>query len=81
MKAEAQKFCAVMNSSLLGSMGAPLKPDVKGETFFVCCEGCKSKAMKNADETLATVARLKSENIADEKQGCLSPFLKIGTFR
>ena len=66
-EAEAQKFCAVMNTSLLGSMGAPLKLDVKGQPVFVCCAGCKSKAMKNADETLATVARLKAENVGRKK--------------
>ena len=60
--AEAQKFCAVMNTSLLGSMGAPLKLDVQGQPVFVCCAGCKSKALKNPDETLATVAKLKAEN-------------------
>ena len=65
-EAEAQKFCAVMSSSLLGSMGAPLKLDVKGQPVFVCCAGCKSKAMKNTDETLATVARLKAENIGSK---------------
>lgn len=61
-EAEAQKFCAVMNTSLLGSMGAPLKLDVKGQPVFVCCAGCKSKALKNPDETLATVAKLKAGN-------------------
>ncbi len=66
-EAEAQKFCAVMNTNLLGSMGAPLKLDVKGQPVFVCCAGCKSKAMKNADETLATVARLKAGNVASKK--------------
>ena len=61
-EAEAQKFCAVMNTSLLGSMGAPLKLDVQGQPVFVCCAGCKSKALKNPDETLETVAKLKAEN-------------------
>lgn len=61
-EAEAQKFCAVMNTSLLGSMGAPLKLDVKGEPVFVCCAGCKSKALKNPEDTLATVSKLKAEN-------------------
>lgn len=65
-EAEAQKFCAVMTTTPLGSMGAPLKLDVNGQPVFVCCAGCKSKAMKNADETLATVARLKAENGSKE---------------
>jgi len=61
-EAEAQKFCAVMNTSRLGSMGAPLKLDVKGQPVFVCCGGCKSKALKNPDQTLTRVAKLKAEN-------------------
>ncbi len=61
-EAEAQKFCAVMSDNLLGSMGTPLKLDVKGQPVFVCCAGCKSKALKNADETLAAVATMKAEN-------------------
>ena len=60
-EAEAQKFCAVMNTSLHGSMGVPLKLDVKGQPVFVCCGGCKSRALKNPDEILATVATLKAE--------------------
>ena len=61
-EAETQKFCAVMNTRLLGSMGAPLKLDVQGQPAFVCSAGRKSKALKNPDETLATVAKLKAEN-------------------
>lgn len=61
-EAEAQKFCAVMGDNLLGSMGTPLKLDVKGEPVFVCCAGCKSKALKDPDATLATVAKMKAEN-------------------
>lgn len=59
--AEAQKFCAVSTSSALGSMGAPLKIDIKGESVFLCCSGCKSKALRNPDETLAAVAKMKAE--------------------
>jgi len=65
-EAEAQKFCAVMGTNLLGSMGAPLKIDVKGQPVFLCCAGCKSKALRNADATLETVARLKAENSSHE---------------
>ena len=62
--AKAQQFCAVMNQSRLGSMGTPLKLEIKGEPVFVCCAGCKSKALKNPDETLAKVAALKAGNKA-----------------
>ena len=60
--AEAQKFCAVATESPLGSMGTPLKIDVNGEPVFLCCAGCKGKALRNPEETLASVAKLKSEN-------------------
>ena len=65
-EAAAQKYCAVMGSSLLGSMGTPLKLDIKGEPVFICCAGCKSKALKNPDETLAAVAKMKADNGAVE---------------
>ena len=65
-EAEAQKFCAVQDGSLLGSMGKPVKLDINGESVFVCCSGCKSAALKQPDETLATVAKLKSENNSDK---------------
>lgn len=60
--AKAQQFCAVMKRSRLGSMGMPIKFEIKGEPVFVCCSRCKAKALKNPDETLATVAGLKSAN-------------------
>ena len=60
--AEVQKFCAVMNHQKLGSMGAPLKLEIKGKPVFLCCAGCKTKALKNPDETLAKVAALKADN-------------------
>lgn len=62
--AESQKFCAVMTHERLGGMGAPLKLDIKGEPVFVCCKGCRTKALKRPDETLATVAELKTKHAA-----------------
>ncbi len=59
---DAQKYCAVMSSNLLGSMGTPLKLEIKGESVFLCCSGCKSKAEENPDQTLAAVAKLKADN-------------------
>ncbi len=63
-EAEAQKFCAVMGDTLLGSMGTPLKLDVNGQPVFICCSGCKSRALKNPEQTLATVAKMKADNAA-----------------
>ncbi len=62
--ADAQKFCAVMTDNLLGSMGTPVKVGVNGETVFLCCDGCKGKALRKADETLANVAKLKKDQAA-----------------
>lgn len=60
--AEEQKFCAVMNHERLGGMGVPIKLEVKGEPIFVCCSGCKKKALSNPEETLANVAAMKAVN-------------------
>ncbi len=60
--ADSQKYCAVATDSLLGSMGTPVKVQVEGRTVFLCCDGCKSRALRNAEKTLATVAKLRAEN-------------------
>jgi hypothetical protein len=57
--AEAQKWCAVDGESPLGSMDVPYKLMVKGEPVFLCCEGCKKKALADPDKSLAKVAALK----------------------
>lgn len=62
--AESQRFCAVMNHQRLGGMGAPLKLDIKGQPVFLCCKGCRAKALKKPDETLAKAAELKTMNPA-----------------
>jgi YHS domain-containing protein len=59
---DSQKYCAIMTDSLLGSMGAPLKVEVNGEPVFLCCKGCKAKALRDPEATLATVAKLRGEN-------------------
>jgi hypothetical protein len=62
--AKAQGFCAVMADTPLGSMGAPIKLMVKDQPVFLCCAGCRRKALANPDQTLATAAKLK-ETAAD----------------
>lgn len=52
--ATKQKSCPV-SGELLGSMGAPLKIDVKGQPVFICCEGCKEKLLASPDEYLAKI--------------------------
>jgi hypothetical protein len=63
--AEAQGYCPVMPDTKLGEMGEPVKVMVKDKSgieqpVFVCCKGCKRKALANPDKTLAKVAELKA---------------------
>src|SRR5262245_11078447 len=44
--AEEQKYCAVADTSRLGSMGAPVKIMVKEQPVFLCCGGCKKSVLK-----------------------------------
>jgi hypothetical protein len=60
--AEAQKFCAVMNDSRLGSMGKPFKVMVKDEPVLLCCKSCQKKALADPDKTLAKVKELKAKS-------------------
>lgn len=64
--AEAQKFCAVEQENLLGSMGAPIKLTIDGQPVFLCCEGCKDAALKAPQATLGAVAKLKASNSLDK---------------
>lgn len=64
--AEAQKFCAVENSSPLGSMGTPVKLDINGESVFLCCSGCQSAALEDPEKTLAAVAKLKADSSSSD---------------
>lgn len=50
--AEKQKICPVTDTPL-GSMGVPVKVNVKGQTVFLCCAGCEGKLQKNPDKYLA----------------------------
>jgi Cu(I)/Ag(I) efflux system membrane fusion protein len=57
--AEAQRFCAVLTESRLGSMGPPVKVILDGQQIFLCCAGCTNKALNDPEGTLARVAELK----------------------
>jgi len=59
--AEMQKYCAVQDDERLGSMGVPVKILVKDQPVFLCCKGCKKKALANPDRTLAKVKALKEK--------------------
>ena len=54
--AEKQKICPVSGEEL-GSMGAPIKVDVKGKPVFICCEGCKEELLAKPDEYLAKLQK------------------------
>ncbi len=58
MAVEAQKFCAVVNTSFLGSMGAPLKLEIDGKPVYLCCGGCTKKAQADPAGTLAKAQEL-----------------------
>jgi Cu(I)/Ag(I) efflux system membrane fusion protein len=58
---EAQKFCPIQGRKL-GSMGPPVKVMLEGHPVFLCCSGCKQKAIDHPHETLAKVAELKAKS-------------------
>ena len=62
---EAQEWCVVNGDERLGSMGPPLKLDIKGQPVFVCCKGCKKKAEADPDKTLAKAEELKAKAKAE----------------
>jgi Cu(I)/Ag(I) efflux system membrane fusion protein len=57
--AETQRFCPILSTNRLGSMGQPLKLMIEGQPVFLCCPGCKEKALADPQGTLAKVAKLK----------------------
>jgi YHS domain-containing protein len=52
-----QKVCPVSGEPL-GSMDKPYKMTVKGQTIFLCCQGCEEAVQKDPDKYLA---KLKEE--------------------
>ena len=49
--AKKQRICPV-TGALLGSMGEPYKIDVKGQTVFLCCQGCAGAILQDPDKYL-----------------------------
>ena len=56
-----QKNCPVTGEEL-GSMGTPVPVMVKGQTIYVCCQGCAGKVRKDPDAYLAKVKRERQGN-------------------
>ncbi len=50
--AEKQHFCPV-SGEMLGTMGEPIKVEVKGQPVWICCEGCRKRLLENPDKYLA----------------------------
>ncbi|WP_439632307.1 hypothetical protein [Gemmata sp.] len=63
---DAQEWCAINTTERLGSMGPPLKVVVNDQPVFICCKGCRKKALADPDKTLATAADLKAEAKAEK---------------
>jgi hypothetical protein len=59
--AVAQGFCPVMVDNRLGTMGAPVKVMVNDQPVFLCCAGCRRRALADPDKTLAIVKTLKAK--------------------
>lgn len=57
--AEVQRFCPILPANRLGSMGPPLKLMIEGQPVFLCCPGCKDKALADPQGTLAKVKKWK----------------------
>ena len=47
-----QHFCPI-SGEMLGTMGAPEKVDVSGQSVWICCDGCKDKLLADPDKYLA----------------------------
>lgn len=56
--ARATGYGAVMTDNPLGTMGAPVMIKVGDKAVYLCCAGCRRKALANPEQTLATVAVL-----------------------
>ncbi len=58
--AEQQKFCPILETSRLGSMGVPVKLMLEGKPVFLCCPGCEAAAKDDVSATLQKVETLRS---------------------
>ena len=63
---DAQGWCAVSTEERLGSMGTPIKLEIKGQPVFLCCKGCQKTAEADPDKTLAKVEELKAKVKAEK---------------
>jgi uncharacterized protein (TIGR03000 family) len=59
--AESQRLCAVQEQVRLGAVGKPFKVTIKGQSVFLCCEACLTRAQNNPDQTLEQVKKNKAK--------------------
>ena len=57
---ERQKVCPITGMPL-GSMGTPVKIELKGQTVWLCCAGCEVEASEAPDKTLEKLKQLASK--------------------
>lgn len=65
--ATAQRFCAVLEESRLGSMGPPIKLTLEGVPIFLCCKGCEQTAKSSPKATVARAEQLRTTYGANGK--------------
>ncbi len=56
--AEKQRYCPMMDSTRLGSMGAPVKLMLDGRPVFVCCNECADEAKDDPKKVVAKAEKL-----------------------
>jgi hypothetical protein len=66
--AEAQKYCPIMSTRLLGTMGAPIKLTLDGKSVYLCCPDCVADAKANPAETAARAEQLKLRKVDMKKR-------------
>lgn len=47
-----QHFCPV-SGEMLGTMGEPKEIEIKGQSVWICCDGCKDQLLADPDKYLA----------------------------
>jgi len=65
---DAQEWCVISDDQRLGSMGAPIKLNIKGQPVFICCKACRTKAENDPDATLAKLEELKAKARTEKDQ-------------
>lgn len=65
--AKAQLFCPVADMKL-GSMGKPVRVQVKDTVVFLCCDGCRERLLAEPESYLAKLAEPRRAESEDAQQ-------------